>query len=205
MPKKKDHQYPSMPKTYSLLKEIQADPLYKSNVGRRDTQSRRILEGLCETVNPDKLLAGNLYMFHYYTPKTAEDLKYYDAMPCSIFFGRIKTKEGEPRVLAFNLHYYPPKVRFRVLGKVMDIYKDFYRSAWKTGLDKNLADIDYGQLLDNLERAKLAFGVRMYIPDLIGASILVPPSLWHLASFSEGRFRKVSREAIMNYWRQYKI
>lgn len=203
MDAKHEHQYPSMPKNYSLLSEIQKDPLYKSKVSYRDTQSRKILENLCSAAKPTKLLEGNLYMFHYYTPKTAEELEYYDAMPCTIVFGRFKSQNGS-RILGFNLHYYPPKIRYQVMNKVMDIYKSSYQNVWSTGFSRDLSQIEYQNLVRSLEKANLGFGVHMYIPSLITKSQLVPPSLWHLASFSEGRFRKATREVIMKYWKRWK-
>ena len=201
---KVDHQYNKMPKTYSLLKEIREDALYKAHVDRRDDRARKIINKLRTAVAPGNLIAGNLYLMHYFYPKTEEQLEYYDAMPCSIVFGKFKTKKGEPRVLTFNIHYFPPRVRFQVMNKVMEIYQNIYRGDWKTGLGKDLSFLQYQQLIYLLKKAKLQFAVHEYIPKLIGDCILVPPSLWHIAVFTEGRFKKATREAIMKYWKSFK-
>lgn len=200
----KDYQYPSMPKTYSLLKEIRDDALYKSNLGRRDAKARKIINEHGTPVHGTKLIAGNLYLMEYFYPKTEEQLEYYDAMPCSIIFGKFKTKKGEPRILAFSIHYFPPRVRFQVMNKVMEIYQNIYKGNWKEGLDKDLSFLQYQQLLYLLQKSKLQFAVHEYVPKLIGDCILVPPSLWHIAVYTEGRFKKRTREMIMNYWKQYK-
>ena len=201
---KVDHQYNTMPKTYSLLKEIREDVLYKAHVDRRDARSRKIINEHGQPQPPGKLIAGNLYLMEYFYPKTEEQLDYYDAMPCSIVFGKFKTKKGEPRVLAFNIHYLPPRVRFQVMNKVMEIYQNIYKGEWKSGLDKDLSFLQYHQLLYLLKKAKLEFAVHEYIPKLIGDCILVPPSLWHIAVFTEGRFKKQTRAAILKHWQNFK-
>lgn len=201
---KVNHQYNKMPKTYSLLKEIREDVLYKAHIDRRDARARKIIEQHGTPVGPGHLIAGNLYLMEYFYPKTEEQLDYYDAMPCSIIFGKFKTKKGEPRVLAFSIHYFPPKIRFQVMNKVMEIYQNIYKGDWKTGLGKDLSFLQYKQLLYLLQKAKLEFAVHEYIPKLIGDCILVPPSLWHIAVFTEGRFKKATRQAIMNYWKNFK-
>lgn len=202
---KKDHQYKKMPKDYSLIKEIQDDPLYRSNIPRRDARARKIIDQLGTPVGPGNLIAGNIYLMEYFYPKTEEQLLYYDAMPCSLIFGKFKTKKGEPRILAFSLHYLPPRIRFQVLNKVMELYQNIYRSIWKTGLGKDLTALGYAQLLKQLQKAKLEFAVHEYIPKLIGDTVLVPPSLWHVAAFTEGRFKKQTRQAIMNHWKNLKV
>lgn len=202
---KVDHQYQKMPKTYSLITEIREDPLYKSNVVRRDARARRIIAAHGHPAGVGKLVAGNIYLMEYFEPKTKEQLEYYDAMPCSLIFGKFKTKKNEPRILAFSLHYFPPRIRFSVLNKVMEIYKEIYKDSWKDGLDSDLSFLQYAQLLYLLQKAKLQFAVHEYIPNLIGDCIMVPPSLWHLAAFTEGRFKKRTRQMILNYWKQYKV
>ena len=64
------HQYTRMPRDYSLIKEIREDGLYKSNVQRRDTRARKIIDQLGTAVAPGNLIAGNLYLMHYFYPKT---------------------------------------------------------------------------------------------------------------------------------------
>lgn len=202
--KKVDHQYQSMPKTYSLIKEIREDNLYKSNIRRRDRVSRKIIDEHGKPSGVNNLVAGNLYLIKYFYPKTEEQLEYYDAWPCSLIFGKFKTKKGEPRILGFSIHYFPPRIRFQVLNKVMEIYKEIYKDRWKSGLKKDLSFLEYKQLVYLLQKAKLAFAVHEYIPNLIGDCIQIPPSLWHIAVFTEGQFKKKTREAIMKYWKSFK-
>lgn len=201
---KVNHQYKQMPKGYSLIKEIRSDPLYRQNPQDRDAKARKLIDRLGTPIGSGNIVAGNIYLMEYFYPKTEEQLPYYDAMPCSLIFGKFKTKKGEPRILAFSLHYLPPRIRFQVLDKVMDIYGNIYRSIWKSGAGKDLTAIGYQQLLLQLKQAKLEFAVHEYIPKLIGDSILVPPSLWHVAAFTEGRFKKQSRQAILNHWKNFK-
>ena len=200
---KTNYQYPRMPKTDSLLEEIRDDVLYKAHIDKRDARARKIINEHGIPVGPGKLIAGNLYMLEYFYPKTEEQLDYYDAMPCSIIFGSFKTKKGEPRVLAFSIHFFPPRISFQVMNKVMEIYQNIYKDSWKKGLSKELSYFQYSQLLYLLKKAKLEFAVHEYIPKLIGDAVLVPPSLWHIAVFTEGRFKKATREAILRYWKNF--
>ena len=45
----------------------------------------------------------------------------------------------------------------------------------------------------------------MYIPELIKNVKILPVTQWSTAVFTEGHFKKATREAIMNYWQNYKI
>lgn len=206
MAKKKESYEPlsSMPRTYSLLNEIRENKLYKAHWDRRDTRARAILEESCDSIQPMKLVKGNIYVFKYFEPKTRAELEYYDAYPAIILFGEFNAKEGGRRYLGFNVHYYPPRIRFEVLNKVMEIYQNIYKKSWEDGLKRDLSHLEYAQLLYLLKKSKLDFGVRMYIPALIKEAVVVPPNLWHIAAFTEGMFKKRTREMIMKYWRSWR-
>lgn len=192
-----------MPRTYSLLKEIRESKLYKTHWDKRDTRSRAILEEQCDKAPVGNLAKGNIYLFKYYEPKTKAELEYYDAYPAIILFGRFNAKEGGKRCLGFNVHYYPPRIRFQVLNKVMEIYQNIYKKSWQDGLKTDMSHLEYAQLIYLLKKSKLDFGVRMYIPGLIKDAVLVPPNLWHIAAFTEGQFKKRTRDAIMKFWKSW--
>lgn len=196
----------SMPRGYQLIKAIRKEKEYKNNVDRRDKASRKVLEDSEYSTQPTKMILGGLYLMEYFEPKTKEDLEYYDAQPCAIMFGKVRNKDGQKRILCFNIHYYPPRIRFKVMDKIMEIYKDFYSKHWETKKPRGAENtsIDYSKLLKQLEAAKLDFGVRMYIPDLIGHCWYVTPDNWSKAVFTEGRFKKRTREAILHYWKNKK-
>lgn len=196
---------PKMPKNYSLLKAIREEKDYKSNTVRRDKNARNFFGANQIPANRNKLKIGSLYLMDYFEPKTKDQLEYYDAMPCSIFFGNFKNEKGEPRVIAFNIHYYPPRIRFQVLDRVMKIFEPFYQKQWASSRPNDLSYFSYGMLLSQLRKAKLEFGVRMYIPSLIGDCYLVEPRYWSKAVFTEGRFKKRTRQAILNYWKNLKV
>lgn len=193
-----------MPKDYNIVKEIQKDKLYKSNVKVRDDKARKILEDETSMVSNNKYIEGNLYMFNYFTPKTQEELKYYDAMPVAILFGSFKTKSGENRILGFNIHYYPPRIRYQIMNKIIEVFKGVYKKNWGEPLKTPITKFTYYSLIRNLQQAKLEFGVREYDPQLMGKVHPIPVSLWHKAVFTEGHFKKQTREAILNHWKQLK-
>ena len=56
-------------------------------------------------------------------------------------------------------------------------------------------------LIGQLEKAKLDFGIREYIPQLMAKVTPIPVSGWQKAVFTEGHFRKETREQILSYWK----
>lgn len=193
-----------MPKNFDMIESIQSDTLYKSNIGRRDSVSRKILERY-ESAPAASILPGQLISFKYFEPKTKEDLEYYDAMPVTLFFGKIKTKKGEPRVLGWNGHYYPPRIRYQLYARVFEMFKPFYKKAWAEPLQKELSYMEYGAIIYQLQKAKLEFGVRMYIPQLMTNITPIPTQAWPIAAFTEGHFKKTTIQAIRNYWKNKPI
>lgn len=196
---------PKMPKNYDLRKDIQQDSLYKANVRRRDDKSRQIIEENCQYVNVGDLTIGSIYLMQYFEPATEEQLEYYDAWPCTIMFGKFKNKQGQPRVVGFSLHYYPPKYRWIILNRIFEIFKPLYKDVWNKQQKKDFSYMDYKMLMEQLKKYKLDFGCKAYIPNLIGKCQYVPPALWKYAAFTEGKFKKRTRQAIINYWKQWKI
>lgn len=200
---------PKPPHDYQLIKAIRGikqknidgeSGLYKSNIIRRDRIVRRFMDSQIEQTNTKPVFPGQLVMFNYFQPKTEEQLEYYDAMPCTIFFGIRKTEEG-PRVIGFNLHYYPPRIRFQIMDRIFDIFKPMYLESWDSSLGTEMPDFNYKMLIRQLQKAKLDFGIRQYIPSLMHEIEPIPPKFWQKAVFTEGRFKKQTRTQILNYWK----
>ena len=184
---------------YTLMKDIKSSPMYgKVN---RDPYARQIIDDNCQKVPRTKIVPGQLVLFEYFDPKTKDKLEYYDASPCTIFFGVFQSKQGK-RVLGFNIHYYPPRLRYSIMDKIFKIYKPVYTKYFKTGTTKAIDAFDYSYLVSALKKANLDFGIREYIPQLIGDTWLVPPNQWQVAVFTEGWFKKQTRAAIMKFWRK---
>ena len=200
-------------KDFQLIKQIRGKDqtnapgekfLYKANVQVRDRRARKFIDESQQTKGQKSILPGQLIMFNYFEPKTKEELKYYDAMPCTIFFGIIQTVNG-PRVIGFNLHYYPPRIRYELMDRIFDIYKPLYLKSWNEPLKQEMSYFNYKQLIQQLQKAKLDFGIRMYIPELIHKITPIPPSAYAKAVFTEGHFRKETREQILKYWKDKSI
>jgi len=91
-------------KNFDMMKDgIQASPLYKANMERRGKTAPRIIRENCEKIGGSKIVPGQMIYFNYFEPKTREELEYYDATPNCVYFNKITTKEGYPRVLAIPL------------------------------------------------------------------------------------------------------
>ena len=187
---------------YSLIKHIQQSPYSKKSPNSVDPMAREFIKEHVERANNSKILPGQLIIFEYFEPKTKEELEYYDASPCTLFFNIVKTNEGQ-RVLGFNIHYYPPKMRFQIMNTIFNIFKPIYTKYFKEGISSAVDAFDYKYLIDSLEKAGLGFGVRMYIPSLIKDVRVIPPQMWQVAVYTEGWFKKQTRAAIMNYWQRW--
>lgn len=190
----------SAPKDFDMLKAIRAEKHYKSNVKRRDVASRKYVDENLAIKGRPSVMPGQLVMFNYFEPATAEKLEYYDAMPCTIFFGIVKTKNG-PRVIGFNIHYYPPKIRFQLMNRIYEIFKPIYGKQFDKPLTEEMDYFNYKMLISQLQKAKLDFGIREYIPNLMSKVIPIPVKDWPKAVLTEGHFRKETREQILNYWK----
>ena len=105
---------------------------------------------------------GQLVLFKYLNPKTKEELEYYDASPCTIFFGTFNSSQGK-RVLGFNVHYFPPLLRYKIMDEIFRMYRPVYKKYFETGAPKELDGFDYKFLTDELDRQNLSFAVRMVL------------------------------------------
>jgi hypothetical protein len=191
-------------KDFSIWKEVKKHPLYK--ISNRDKKARAMIDEYKEENKPklttkNFITPGQLVLFKYLNPKTKEELEYYDASPCTIFFGVFNSSQGK-RVLGFNVHYFPPLLRYKIMDEIFRMYKPVYKKYFETGLPKDLDAFDYKYLTDELDRQNLSFAVRMYIPQLIGDTYIVPPKMWPTALMTEGWFKKETRAAIMNYFKK---
>lgn len=201
---------PKPPRRYSLLKAIRGKKqgkiegegkLYNLDVIKRDARARKWVSENVDTSNSNKILPGTMIMFNYFTPKLQEELEYYDAMPCTIFFGSFKSSEGT-RVIGWNLHYYPPKLRFQIMDKVFSIFRDHYTAIWGQGKPSIAApSFSYSTLMAIFKSNHLDFGIREYIPSLMHNVRPIPPEAFQKAVFTEGRFMKQTRERILKYWK----
>lgn len=184
---------------YTLLEDIKSSPMYgKVN---RDPFARQVIDANCQQTPRNRIVPGQLVLFEYFEPKTKNKLEYYDASPCTIFFGVFRSKQGR-RILGFNIHYYPPKIRYAIMNKIFNIYRPVYTKYFTTGTTKEIDAFDYSYLISALKRNGLEFGVREYIPTLIGKTWMIPPNQWQVAVFTEGWFKKQTRTQIMKYWRK---
>lgn len=178
--------------------------LHKMNVQRRDASVRKFVQENVEQGKRNQIFPGQLIMFNYFNPMTGDKLDYYDAMPCTIFFGIVNTEDGK-RVLGFNLHYYPPRIRYQLMDRIFEIFKSIYIDNWDDKLHSKISEFNYHMLLKQLQKAKLDFGVRMYVPQLMANIRPIPPMYWQKAVFTEGHFKKETRAQILSYWKNKAI
>lgn len=188
------------PKNFDMLKAIREEKLYRSNIQRRDKVARQFVDENYDIKGKPAILPGQLIMFNYFEPKTKEELQYYDAMPCTIFFGIVNTKNGK-RVIGFNIHYYPPRIRYQLMNRIFEIFRPIYEKQFNEPLKEEMSYFNYKMLISQLQKAKLDFGIREYIPQLMAKIVPIPVSGWQKAVFTEGHFRKETREQILNYWK----
>lgn len=188
---------------FVLIDAIKRHPLWKKG-SSRDKLARNMLD---EAKNADKsitsknyIVPGQLVIFKYLNPISKDELEYYDASPCTIFFSIFMSSKGK-RVLGFNLHYFPPQLRFQIMNKIFELYRPIYNKYFKSGLSKDIDAFDYQYLMEELNRHNLAFAVREYIPSLIGDTYIIPPEHWATAMFTEGWFKKDTRAHILTLFK----
>lgn len=190
-------------KTLDLYDTIKESPLRKvSNPDSRSNAAKKFIESELDgqTINKNGIHPGMLMTFQYNMPKTKDKLEYYDANPCVIFFGEIKTTEGK-RVLGFNLHYYPPVLRYKLMDWIFDTFKSYFLKKWDSDKTQNIGGFSYPFITNALNKAKLDFGIREYIPQLMTNVKKVPPKYFQVAVFTEGQFMKETRQQILSYWK----
>ena len=78
------------PRKFSLMQEVKKHPLYKKS--NRDAKARAMIDEYKKNqekkmTSKNNITPGQLVLFKYLNPKTKEELEYYDASPCTIFFG----------------------------------------------------------------------------------------------------------------------
>lgn len=187
--------------SYNLYKEILDSYLFntKKTYMRKSELARNYIDDNIKGHKKSSIKPGMMLMFNYFEPKTEAELEYYDAMPCTIFFGVVQTKEGK-RVLGFNLHYYPPRLRYQILSWMFSTFKQQFMSTWDEESFSTISSFSYAYIMKKLKLNDLTFGVRMYIPGLMNQVKQIYPKYFQVAVFTEGAFRKKTREQILKYW-----
>ena len=154
--------------------------------------------------SPRYMLPGMFAMFGYRTPKYKEQLQYYDATPAVIFFGITRTKESTIRELGFNLHYFPPFARAKIITLVYDVFKAYYNKYFNNVPSNANKFVDYNVLKKMLDRYGIGFGLRMYIPVLRGKTYILPTRMIPTLAYTEGHFNGATLGQIQKYWRRFK-
>lgn len=149
-------------------------------------------------------LPGWLQLFVYSEPKYKEELEYYDKTPCVLFLGIFRTKHGDIRELGLNIHYYPPRIRLRILNSTYEIFKSHFQKYFNDAPDKPLPIINYNTIKHIMKHnVKIGFGIKEYIPVLRGTTVNLPVRLWPTAFMTEGHFSKATLAQIQKFWRQF--
>lgn len=191
-------------KHFRMDEAINENPLVHKPINMR---SKFAYSEIIKNLKPTShyLLPGQLVCFEYLEPKFKEDLEYYDRTPLTLFFGITRTEDGNIREVGFNLHYYPPFARARVLNTVFEVFRHYYGDKYfNDPPNKPNTFVSYKALKALCNRhSKIAFGVKMYIPVLRSRSYILPSRLWPTAFYTEGHFSKATLAQIQHFWRKY--
>ena len=189
---------------YELDEAIDEHPLAKRPTFIRSKLAyREIMQNGKSTTK--YMLPGNVYMFFYHDPKYAVELEYYDRTPLIISLGITRTKDNVIREIGMNLHFYPPFARERILNHTYQVFKPWFDKQFNDPQHKVSKFISYDRLKHIMSRnMKLAFGIRMYIPTLRGATYQLPTRLLSTAYYTEGHFSKATMAQIFKFWRQFR-
>ena len=154
--------------------------------------------------SPRYMLPGMFAMFGYREPKYKEQLQYYDATPAVIFFGITRTKESTIREIGFNLHYFPPFARAKIINLVYNVFKAYYNKYFNEVPTRPNRFVDYNVLRKMLNRYGIGFGLRMYIPVLRGKTYIMPTRMIPTLAYTEGHFNGATLGQIQRYWRKFR-
>lgn len=189
-------------KRFSMIDAIDNHPLaHKPTNMRSKLAYKQIMENVL--TSPRYMLPGMVAVFAYRQPKTKEDLEYYDATPCTIFFGIIRTNQNTIREIGFNLHYFPPYTRARILEIVYNVFKEYYKKYFNEVPKRPNKFVDYNVLKKMLKRYGIDFGLRMYVPMLRAKTYILPTRLIPTAAYTEGHFNGATLGLIRRYWSKF--
>jgi len=191
-------------KDFSFINAVNSHPLsHKPSSMRSKLAYKEIMSNL----NPTSkyILPGTIVLFGYSNPKYASTLDYYDGTPLTLFFGITRTDNGKIREIGFNLHYFPPYARLRMLQSALNAFSPFFEKQFNEDIHKPNHMISYKHLKYIMRsNLKLAFGVREYIPTLRGQTYVIPTRLLSTAFYSEGHFSSATLSQIFKFWRQFR-
>lgn len=190
-------------KDFRMDEAINNHPLAKKPTNLR---SRLAYQEIIRNCKPTKkyLLPGQIVCFEYLEPKYKNELEYYDKTPLVLFCGITRTDDGNIREIGFNLHYYPPFARARILNTVYEVFKTYFWKNFNQPTNKPNMFISYKALMHLCKRnAKIGFGIKMYIPVLRSRSYVLPTRLLPTACYTEGHFSKSTLKQIQTFWRRY--
>ena len=189
--------------TFRMDEAITNHPLYSRPITIRSKLAYKELINNMKSTSK-YLLPGTVCLFEYMEPKYKEELEYYDRTPLVLFFGITRTNDGNIREVGLNLHYYPPFTRARILSNVYRLWKGYFGDNFNKDTHKVNPGISYAVLKRLMRRdAKIAFGVKMYIPTLRANSYVLPTRLIPTAFFTEGNFSKATRAQVRSFWRKF--
>lgn len=190
-------------KRFNMQKAINNHPLSRKPTHMRSKIAyKEIINEVQQS--PKYMLPGMFATFGYKTPKYKEDLDYYDATPAVIFFGITRTKDSTIRELGFNLHYFPPFARAKIITLVYDVFKAYYNKYFNDVPARPNMMVDYNKLKMMLNKYGIGFGLRMYIPVLRGNTYILPTRLIPTLAYTEGHFNGATLGQIQRYWRRFK-
>ena len=190
-------------KNFRLDEAINEHPLKRRPINLRSRLGYK--EILLNTNATSKyILPGQISIFTYATPKTAEDLEYYDKTPMVLFFGLTRDTKQNIREIGINFHYVPPFARTRILNSCYEVWKQYNQLQFNEVQHKVNRYINWPILKRLCKKYKIEFMVRMYIPMLRRNTHIIPVRLWPTAFFTEGHFSKDTLSNIMTYWRHWK-
>ena len=190
-------------KKFNMQLAIDNHPLHKKPTNLRSKLAyKEIMEQVSRS--PRYLLPGMFTVFGYRQPKYKEELKYYDGTPAVIFFGITRTKDSAIREIGFNLHYFPPFARAKIINVVYEVFKQYYDKYFNDVPSRPNRMVNYAVLKRLLDKYGIGFGLRMYIPVLRGQTYILPTRMVPTMAYTEGHFSGATLGQIQKYWRRFR-
>lgn len=148
---------------------------------------------------------GHLYTFKYFNPKYkgTSVLPWFDKFPLVLSLGPVATKNGI-RIIGFNLHLVPPKIRIVIILFIFKIHRRIYRYQIYNKQNPNPVPVFYKNLVKPLIKYGVTFCIRMYIPNRQTDIVQFPLTDWYRAVFIPSRgYDSIKSNQLIKEWQQH--
>jgi len=157
-------------------------------------------DGSVQKIGPSRFMSGKIYVFRYDTPKTREELEWWDRNPIVLALDPAGKND-----CGINLNLLPISIKEQMLDDLYNrmsgqIQTRTTRAALKADLQAPLT-LSYDAAKRYLDRFGFGFAVRQYIPALKTKQAVVSYENWHKIALCD--FIQLEGSSVQRIRRQF--